>query len=43
MGTERSTFLIDENGILIAEFRKVPAKGHAADMLTEVKTRTGTQ
>ena len=29
MGIERSTFLIDESGQLIAEWRKVKAKGHA--------------
>lgn len=28
LGIERSTFLIDENGILINEFRKVKVKGH---------------
>ncbi|AOR24642.1 thioredoxin-dependent thiol peroxidase [Clostridium taeniosporum] len=28
LGIERSTFLIDENGILIKEFRKVKVKGH---------------
>lgn len=43
LGTERSTFLIDENGTLIAEFRKVKAKGHAVDMLEEVKNRTAAQ
>jgi peroxiredoxin Q/BCP len=33
MGIERSTFLIDENGKLIAEWRKVKAKGHAQIIL----------
>lgn len=28
LGIERSTFIIDENGILIKEFRKVNAKKH---------------
>ena len=39
MGTERSTFLIDEEGVLIAEYRKVKAKGHAAEMVQEIKER----
>jgi peroxiredoxin Q/BCP len=33
MGIERSTFLIDENGVLAAEWRKVKVTGHAADVL----------
>jgi peroxiredoxin Q/BCP len=33
MGIERSTFLIDENGKLMAEWRKVKAKGHAQIIL----------
>ena len=33
MGIERSTFLIDESGQLIAEWRKVNAKGHAQIIL----------
>jgi thioredoxin-dependent peroxiredoxin len=33
MGIERSTFLIDESGQLIAEWRKVKAKGHAQIIL----------
>jgi len=33
MGIERSTFLIDENNKLIAEWRKVKAKGHAQSIL----------
>lgn len=37
MGIERSTFIIDENGNLAREFRKVQADGHAAAMLDEVK------
>lgn len=39
MGTERSTFLIDELGVLIAEYRKVKAKGHASEMVQEIKER----
>lgn len=30
MGVERSTFLIDEKGVLVAEWRKVKVDGHAA-------------
>lgn len=37
MGTERSTFIIDENQILIKEYRKVKAKGHAETVLMDVK------
>ena len=33
MGIERSTFLIDENGILRNEWRKVKVDGHAAEVL----------
>lgn len=37
MGVERSTFLIDENGKLRQEWRKVRVKGHAAEVLDAVK------
>ena len=37
MGIERSTFLIDENGKLRAEWRKVRVRGHAAQVLETVK------
>lgn len=37
MGIERSTFLIDEDGKLRAEWRKVRVKGHAAEVLAAVK------
>lgn len=33
MGVERSTFLIDEQGKLRREWRRVKVKGHAADVL----------
>lgn len=33
MGIERSTFVIDEKGRLIGEFRKVKAPGHAQEVL----------
>lgn len=37
MGIERSTFLIDSNGKLRREWRKVKVKGHAAEVLEAVK------
>lgn len=37
MGVERSTFLIDEDGKLLREWRKVKVKGHAAEVLDAVK------
>lgn len=37
MGVERSTFLIDEKGVLRHEWRKVKVPGHAAEVLTAVK------
>lgn len=37
MGIERSTFLIDENGKLRKEWRKVRVKGHAEEVLDAVK------
>ena len=36
MGIERSTFLIDEDGKLRKEWRKVKVKGHAAEVLESV-------
>ena len=33
LGIERSTFIIDENGILTHEFRKVKVKGHIESIL----------
>jgi peroxiredoxin Q/BCP len=33
MGIDRSTFLIDENGVLIAEWRGVKVKGHVDEVL----------
>jgi thioredoxin-dependent peroxiredoxin len=38
MGIERSTFLIDEDGILIYEWRKVKVKGHIEEILKIIKT-----
>jgi len=37
MGIERSTFLIDEDGKLRKEWRKVRVKGHVAEVLDAVK------
>lgn len=37
LGIERSTFVIDEAGKLIGEFRKIKAPGHAAEMLKFVR------
>lgn len=36
MGVERSTFLIDANGRLRQEWRRVKVKGHAAEVLESV-------
>ena len=40
MGIERSTFLIDADGKLRAEWRKVKVKGHAQAVLDSVKELT---
>jgi thioredoxin-dependent peroxiredoxin len=37
MGIERSTFVIDKDGILIKEWRKVKVKGHVEDALAFIK------
>lgn len=42
MGTERTTFLIDEKGIVKKVYRKVKAKGHAKVCLLDLKGSTGT-
>jgi len=39
IGVERSTFLIDEGGILIKEWRKVKVKGHVEEILEEIKKK----
>ncbi|EGV51783.1 peroxiredoxin [Candidatus Endoriftia persephone] len=36
-GIERSTFLIDEQGVLRQEWRKVKIKGHAEEVLEAIK------
>lgn len=38
MGIERSTFLIDQQGVLRQEWRKVRVKGHVTEVLDAVKT-----
>jgi peroxiredoxin Q/BCP len=38
MGIERSTFLIDVEGVLRHEWRKVKVKGHADEVLAAVET-----
>lgn len=38
MGIERSTFLIDENGKLAAEWRKVKVKGHVDEVIEALKS-----
>jgi peroxiredoxin Q/BCP len=42
MGTERTTFLIDEKGIVNKVYRKVKAKGHAQACLLDLKGSTET-
>ena len=37
MGIERSTFLIDKNGTLYKEWRKVRVKGHVDEVLETAK------
>lgn len=37
MGVERSTFIINKEGILVAEFRKVRVKGHIDKILDTLK------
>lgn len=37
MGIERSTFIIDDEGVLRAEFRKVKVPGHVEAVLEEIK------
>ena len=38
MGIERSTFLIDSNGTLIEEWRKVKVKGHVEEVINRIKS-----
>ena len=43
MGTERTTFLIDENGIVKKVYRKVKAKGHAQVCLLDLRGNSGSK
>ena len=38
MGIDRSTFVIDEKGKLIKEWRKVKVTGHAQEVLDYIKS-----
>ena len=40
MGTERTTFLIDQKGIINKIYRKVKVKGHAQSCLLDLKSST---
>jgi thioredoxin-dependent peroxiredoxin len=40
-GIERSTFVIDKNGVIRGEWRKVKVDGHAKEVLDFVKTKLG--
>ena len=40
-GIERSTFLIDQQGILVQEWRKVKVKGHVEEVLQAIKVLVG--
>jgi peroxiredoxin Q/BCP len=37
MGIERSTFVLNQQGEVVAEWRKVKAEGHAADVFEKIK------
>ncbi len=38
LGIDRSTFLINEKGVLVKEWRKVKVKGHVEEVLKEVNS-----
>ncbi|MDK2951560.1 MAG: thioredoxin-dependent peroxiredoxin [Kosmotogales bacterium] len=38
VGTERSTFIVDENGILLKEYRNVKVKGHIQEVFEYIKS-----
>ncbi len=40
-GIERSTFVIDEQGVLIAIFRKVKVDGHTKEVMAALKAKNG--
>lgn len=37
LGTERSTFIVNQEGILIGEFRNAKSSGHAREILEFIK------
>ena len=37
MGIERSTFIIDEKGVLVKEYRNVKAASHVNDLLRDLQ------
>jgi peroxiredoxin Q/BCP len=37
MGVDRSTFLIDKDGMVVKEWRSVKVKGHVTEVLVEVE------
>ncbi len=39
MGIERSTFIINKNGTLVKEWRKVKVKDHAIEVLEYIKNQ----
>ncbi len=41
MGIERSTFLIDPNGQIVKEWRKVKVNGHVEEVLNALKEAVG--
>jgi peroxiredoxin Q/BCP len=41
MGIERSTFIINKEGMLVKEYRKVRVKGHVEEALTFIKEKMG--
>ena len=38
MGIERSTFLVNAEGVIVCEWRKVKVKGHVEEVLEKVKS-----
>jgi len=42
-GIERSTFLVDPDGVLLREWRKVKVKGHSDEVLAALYELAGTQ
>lgn len=39
MGIERSTFIINKEGMLVKEYRKVRVKGHVEEALSFIKEK----